>query len=660
MVRPSVRLITHSPKLLESYYYYYLYNNENNYDNNQNYNYYNNYFFVIFFRMADSVGSISVYWASDELTNPFCDPCFKDGTSRSVAGYCPKCVEFYCKSCLAVHSRMAMSERHKILVGSDMPACQADKPVKYRLCDKHDGEDKDKYCFDHGVTICGICAIRDHKQCQVKEVSEASKSFNMSAEKTSFRADVDLLLNHATETSQSIKSNKTRLEKKKQDILTEAQKQRDELVKKVHQSYQDFSGEVTSLFKDHTSTLSAQQSAVDEIVTEITAILQSLQQSSTKKQNDQKQFLELQYLAEKVRLCEDKIKLLNHKHIDVSCTLNTVIQPLILTKNKFGDLSLQTAVFQGSTELPSVHYPYTGPRQDPHSTVPGSGARGGHTVQSVKLMPLDKINVKIPDDKCDCKIWGIDITVDGKMLLTDNCNCNVKLFTPDGKLLSSLTTPDKPLDVTVINKSEATVSMRYKQIVIIDIADSGHLALKRTIKTEKYIWGITAYNNNLIVTCDISPVRCQSVQMIDMRGKVLWTATTDCRGKDLFGSASFLTTCSSDDGNTVIVTDPGKQTITVLDAGTGMVVKVCDVKGKKPVGVTVDDNGNVYVCDEAGEISVWSKDMQEETLLAPGSEYLEFSWAMAYNRRRSELVVTSLFDDTDYRNFIYRYKFSAI
>ena len=330
--------------------------------------------------MADSVGSISVYGASDELTDPFCDPCFKDGTSRSVAGYCPKCVEFYCQGCLAAHRRMAATERHKILLGSDMPICQADKPVKYRLCDKHDGQGKDRYCFDHSITICGICAIRKHNQCPVKEVSEAFKSFNMSAEKTSFSADVDLLLKHAKETSQSIKSNKTRLEKKKRDILTVAQKQRDELLTKVNQSYQDFSGEVTSLFKDHTSALAAQQSALDEIVTEITAILQTLQQSSTKKQNDQKQFLELQYLAENVRLCEDKIKLLNHKHIDVSCTLNTNIQPLLWMKNKFGELSLQTAVFQGSTELPSIHYPYTGPRQDPHSTVPGSGARGGNTI----------------------------------------------------------------------------------------------------------------------------------------------------------------------------------------------------------------------------------------------------------------------------------------
>ena len=617
-------------------------------------------FCYIFFRMADSVGSISVYGASDELTDPFCDACFKDGTIRSVTGYCPECVEFYCHSCLAAHRRMAISERHKILLGSDMPACQADKPVKYRLCDKHDGEGNDRYCFDHGITICWICAIRDHKQCQVKEVSEASKSFNMSAESSSFRADVGLLLKHAKESSQSIQSNKTRLEKKKQVILIEAQKQKDELMKKVHQSYQDFRGEVTSLFEDHTSTLFAQQSALDEIVTEITAILQSLQQSSTKKQIGQKQFLELQYLAEKVRLCEDKMRLFNHKHIDVSCTLNTNIQPLILTKNKFGDLSLQTTVFQGSNELPSIHYPYTGPRQDPQSTVPGSGARGGHTVQPVKLMPLNKINVKIPDDKCDCGIWGIDITVDGNMLLIDIDNCKLKLFTPDGKLLSSLTPPAEPFGVAVINKSEATVSMVNKQIGIIDIAESGHLALKRTIKTKQYVWGITAFNNNLIVTCDPSEERPRSVQMIDMRGKVLWTATTDSRGKDLFDYARFLTTCSSDDGDTVIVTDRDKQTITVLDAGTGKVVKVCDVKGKEVRGVTVDDNEKVYACYRSGEISVWSRGMQEETLLTPGSDYLKLPYSMAYNRRRSELVVTSASVDYDYRNLIYRYKFSAI
>ena len=610
--------------------------------------------------MADSVGSMSVYGASDELTDPLCDPCFKDGTIRPVAGYCPKCVEFYCQTCLAVHRRMAVSERHKILLGSDMPACQADKPVKYQLCDKHDGEGKDRYCFDHGITICGICDFREHKQCQVKEVSDACKSFNISAEKASFSADVGLLLKHVKETSQSIKLNKAELEKKKQDILTDAQKQIDELLKKVHQSYQDFSEEVTGLFKDHTTALSWHQSALEKIETKVDAVLQSLQQRSPNKQNDQKDFQELHYSSETVRFCEDKIKLLNLKHIDINGTFNASIQPLTLTKNQFSNFSLQTTTLKYSTELPIIHYPYTGSCQNSHNTVPGSDKMGGHTVQSVVLTPLDKINVKIFNDRESCLIWGVDITVDGNMLIVDYVNCKIKLFSPYGTLLSFLKPPEKPVDVAVINKSEAAISMENKQIGILDIADNNLLSMARIIKLDRYVYGITNYNKNLIIICFESNKSPCSVQMIDINGEILWTTTADSKGETLFEWASFLTTCSGDDGDTVLITDWGKQAIILLDAGTGKVVNVCDVTGKEPSGVTVDDNGNVFVCYESGEITAWSRGMREETRLTTESKYLKFSLAWAYNNRALELVVTSRVKHADYCNSIHRYKISVV
>ena len=603
----------------------------------------------------------SAYRASGDLTDPFCDPCFKDGTIRPVAGYCPKCVEFYCHGCLAAHRRMAMSECHKIMLGPDMPACQADKPVKYQLCDKHDGEGKDRYCFDHSYTVCGICFIREHKQCQVKDVSEACQSFNMSAEKKSFSADVGLLLEHVKKASQSVKSNKARLEKKKQDILTEAQKQRDKLLDRVNQGYKDFSGEVTSLFKDHIITLSARQSALDEIVLKIDTILQSLQHSGTKKQNDQKEFLELHYSAEKARLCEDKIKLLNLKHMDINCTFNIYIQPLILMKNKFGELVPKTATFQCGTELPTIHYPYKGPRQDPKRTVLESGAMGGHAVKSLKLKPLDKVNAKIPDDKEDCWMSAIDITADRNILLIDNANGRVKLFSPEGTLLSSLKPPEKPKDAAIINKSEAAISLERKQIIgIIDIADRGDISLKRIIKLGKFVSGLTAYDSNLIVTCAASPESSRLVQMIDMRGKLLWSTTLVSEDENLLDSAVFLTTCSGDDGDTVIITNEVKQTITVIDADTGKVVKVCNFTGKKPLGVTVDINGNVYVCHESGAISVWSKGMKAETCVTTGSKYLKCPLAMAYNFKRSELVLTSDACSSEYCDFIHRFKILAM
>ena len=355
--------------------------------------------------------------------------------------------------CLAVHRFDATKEVHKILFSQ-----HGKQPDNYNLCDKHNGEIKERFCFDHDIIICGKC-FTEHKKCHVKEVSDACKSFNMSAEKTSFCAEVCLLLNRVKESSQSIKSNKARLEKKKHDILTEAQEQREELLEKVHQSHQDFSGEVTSLFKHHTTYLSARQSALDKIGTKVDTILQSLQQKGPKKQHDQRDFLELHYYAEKVRLCENEIKMLSLKHINVSHTYNTNIQPLKLTKDRFGRLSFLTTTFKHSAELPSIHYPYKGPRYDPHKTVPGIGAMRGHPVQTMKLTPLDKINVKISDDKNSCCITGIGITVDGNMMLADEDNCKIKLISPDGTLLSSLKPAEKPIGVAVINKSKAAVSM---------------------------------------------------------------------------------------------------------------------------------------------------------------------------------------------------------
>ena len=549
-----------------------------------------------------------------------------------------------------------MTERHKILLGSDMPACQADKPMKYQQCDKHGGEDKDRYCFDHTITICGICFIREHKRCQVKHVSDACKNFNMSAEEMSFSADVDLLFKYVNEIDKSINSNKTSLENQKTDILKEAQSNRNKSVKQIRESYQDFSDEVTRLFKLQNDILSDSHSAVDQILTDVDPIVQSLRRTGTKKQTDQQRFLELQELAEKIHLCGDKVRLLDLKFVGINCTLNTKIQPLVPTNCKLGELSMQNTTLKCGTDCPNIRYPYTRLHQESHKTIPESGAVSGRAALPVKLPRLDKINVKIPNDKVDCNISGLELIVDGNMLVVDRDNYNVKQFSPGGNFLVSLDLSDKPIDITVMDKTEAAISMGNKQIGIIDITDSAQLSMKRTIKLEQYVWAKTAYSKNLIVTCNKSDSYPRSVQMIDMSGKILWTLQNVPNGENLFECARFLTTCPSDDGDTVIVTDWWKKIVTVIDARSGSIVKVCDVKEKEPRGMAVGNNGNVYMCYKSGEITVWSRGMQKETALAVDNKYLPYPLAMLYNRRRSELVITSTWQERKISDFIHRYK----
>ena len=116
----------------------------------------------------------------------------------------------------------------------------------------------------------------------------------------------------------------------------------------------------------------------------------------------------------------------------------------------------------------------------------------------------------------------------------------------------------------------------------------------------------------------------------------------------------FLTVRSGSGPDTVLVSDWRKQTITVLEADTGKLVKVCDVGGRWPRGLTVDDNGNVFVCYYPGGIRVWSGNMEERSLTIHGK--LEFNaGVIVYCRKRQQLIVANCFRD----NCVYNYKISS-
>ena len=241
-------------------------------------------------------------------------------------------------------------------------------------------------------------------------------------------------------------------------------------------------------------------------------------------------------------------------------------------------------------------------------------------------------NVRIPSDEGPCCLTGLDTTTAGQLILIDNDNSNVKLFSPDGELISSLRLSGIPCDeCTVVDECTAAVSMwPPSQIVILDLGPGGQLSVRRTISLDRRAWGITCYKNNLIITCR------GSVRMINMEGETQWS--TDFHDEQLF-VLRYLTVVSGFGPATVVVSDWRKHTITVLDADSGKLIKVCDVEGRQPRGITVDNYGTVYVWySRTREIGVWSGEMVERYRTTPGQ--LDFNpWTICYSTRRQELIV---------------------
>ena len=593
----------------------------------------------------------SVYGACDELVDPWCDPCFNDGISQQAMSYCDKCVEFHCEHCFDSHRRFGATKHHKVLRGSRMLASRADKPVKHSLCGKHEGEAKDQYCYDHFVLICGVCSVRKHKSCNVKSVQEACTIFNIAAEEQKFSNDVEIFLQYVRNTDKSVQENLNNLDKETQNALKEAENIRDKQIQQINQNFDDFSRKLSKLHKEQKTTLENCKSAVEQLIVDIQVITKKLQKLPTVSNLDSKIFLELQTYSKNILQYEDKITSLHLSRISVNYDFNLSTRWLSESPSKLGDVSVRTSDFRCDTQRPVIHYPF---RREGESGqgASGSSSTGGPVCPGI-LTRLSETRVNISGDTSTCYITGLDVTVDGLLIVSDNSNSKVKLFSLDGKLLSSLKLSGNPLDVAVVDRSTAAVSMNNRQIVILALGPGGQLSERKNIRLDRKASGITVYNKNLILAC------CKSVIMINMEGRILWS--TGSRPQQLFSGAWFLTVRSGSGPDTVLVSDSVKHTITVLEADTGKLVKVCDVGGRKPQGLTVDDNGNVFVCYRypRREIRVWSRNMEERSLTIHGK--LEFNpGAIVYCRKRQQLIVESL-DILGYGgdNCVYNYKISS-
>ena len=492
----------------------------------------------------------------------------------------------------------------------------------------------------------------------------ACKLHQTSENENLLSGDIRSLIKHAQSVTRHIDGSINELETSSKTILSEAEVHRDKLIQRVYDSFKGFNIELINTVKEHKTILAETRATLDRNALALSSLLESLQQAPYSESSERKTFLGHDETAEKVELVSGEIKRLDLKAITIRCDLIMSIQPLVESKSKFGEVNVEPSVHQCELLFPDMQYPYVKSGKEDLKTVDDAQPVLTEKVDvliHVQLMSIDKMNIKITDDTRDCYIRGIDMTDEGNIIIADFNNSKIKLYGPDGNLLSFLKLSSKPKEVSVIKDSQALISMlgkqMCKQIGIIDISESGNLSWNGTIKTTCAVGGITTYQNYLIITCDESIEKLRAVQMIDMDGNVVWTVTKDKHGSNLFDFGRFLTTRCSKDCDTLIVTDVGKQSVIIIDALTGEVVKVCNVKGREPRGVCVDCHGNVYVCYKSGEITVWSGDMSEERCLVNDPEQLDCPLAMVYDRMRSELLVTSSsLTQEQFCNFIHRYK----
>ena len=241
-------------------------------------------------------------------------------------------------------------------------------------------------------------------------------------------------------------------------------------------------------------------------------------------------------------------------------------------------------------------------------------------------------------DREECQVEGMAISSDGMLLLSDWGNKKVKLFSAKKRLLSEVLLPSRPYDVAVMNDETAIASTDEQKKYVLNISDPDQMLVQQVIPFGYCVTGITACDNNYVVIRGNEP-KC--VKMVDPSGQELWSTAVDDNDQELFERPHSVATHLYKDMQVVLVTDWGKETLTVLDAKNGDFIKCVDMKGTALRGVTTDNDGNIYLCNtKKSEIAIYSSNLETGRVLLSGNKLQPEPIGVSYNRFTDELFVS--------------------
>ena len=250
-------------------------------------------------------------------------------------------------------------------------------------------------------------------------------------------------------------------------------------------------------------------------------------------------------------------------------------------------------------------------------------------------------------------ISGIAVTCNGTILLADHRNRNIKSVSPHG-VLSVLSLRVSPTAITVLNTITVVAATQCKatqcnHLYMIEISNCKTLSLRDTVQIDYPIKAMTNYNGNLVVTCNSNP---WSTKMICIDGKEMWSKSANASGQELSSKPYDITTAFINNTVTIVVTDIDKETLTLLEAENGSLIRIIDIHRKMPLGITTDNAGNAYIvyCG-TNEIGVWLNAFKQCKIMLSKDKLGEFPCYIGYNGLNICLYV-SYYSSSDKNNII--------
>lgn len=204
-------------------------------------------------------------------------------------------------------------------------------------------------------------------------------------------------------------------------------------------------------------------------------------------------------------------------------------------------------------------------------------------------------NARLGSDLSYCRITGIEVLEDGRILLCDNNNDKIKLFQYDGTFVSDYFVEGFPLDLCIINQYTIVVTNDIgNKLVFLKIVGD-EIVHDKDIQVTPGAVGICAINGDLLLTYPwCNP---PEIVKIDEQGYAIEKFKQDAKRKPLFDARPVSVCFFSNQIYVSCLSIDGKKDKIYKLSKDGQILTILDHPELKEARyVSKDMFGNIYVC----------------------------------------------------------------
>ncbi|XP_052065248.1 uncharacterized protein LOC127705039 [Mytilus californianus] len=542
-----------------------------------------------------------------------CGICDLRNISKPSTVWCPECDEGLCNSCQEHHSLSKATRQHSILPIAEYRKLPSDIIQISQSCCKHD-EKLILYCKDHENPCCGKCVVETHKHCkEIVSLDDIMKNAKNSVSFHETEATLTELIENIRKIRNAHKENLADLSKKRKAIELEIQQTRLLIDKHLDKIQKNLVDEIHGAGDKESEKIRLSIKTLDEME-------QSLSEYQLKIVNVKKYASDIQAFMAIKKIETDVAKeeecLLSYvpeekmNNVTISCKLSEPIQAFLGNTQTFGEVVIETT-----------------PRRFTLSHKKSMQAQ--MMIPTIQSMSIENMTTRLHQ-----RVNTESKNVRGCCILP---NKNMVFACYDQKSLTFLQS-DGSKDAVV--KLPAAVDLAY-----IEAYDS--IAVTSSIENEKYIRIIDLHNKKIknisvntknfgIAAVQDSLVYCtnsNNIRMISLRNElvknIVYADISTFAYVETFQDLIYYTNTNTDD------------------------VTCCDMKGTVkwkfafqnmtmiPLGITIDNTGNVYVTTGNNNVIVISPDGKRYKELLSSRDDLRNPIALYFDRRTNKLLVSN-------------------